>query len=76
MNSLRPSFCAGERALVSPLRKRSNAASGVISVASNTAMAFCTLLSVIEFWLAWKCFGKRITIARSPLQLLGYMRFG
>ena len=47
MNSVNPSFCVGERAFASPLRKRSNGASRVIRVASKTAMAFCTLPSVI-----------------------------
>jgi hypothetical protein len=34
-------FCAAESAFSSPFKKRSNGALGVISVASNTAIAFC-----------------------------------
>src|SRR6516162_3019162 len=46
MNRASPDFCAGESASASPLRKRSNGAPGVISVASKTAIAFSTLASV------------------------------
>ena len=41
INSTSPSFCMGERALASPLRKRSNGALGVISVAGRLAGAIC-----------------------------------
>ena len=47
MNRASPDFCAGDSAPASPLRKRSNGALGVISVASKTAIAFCTFASVM-----------------------------
>ncbi len=47
MNSFNPSFCSAVKALASPRRYLSNGALGVISVASNAAMAATTFGMVI-----------------------------
>ena len=76
MNSVKPFFLCGRKSVRVPLEKAVERRVGRDQCRLEHGDGLLYVAKRNRVWLAWKCFGKRVTIARSALQLLGYMRFG